>query len=484
MAMMMFSPLMLLLFLAGGENTLSGYLDQEAFWNAQGIEMEAEALRIVLSGQPQELDEKKVEALIGQLGDPVHAKRKAAMDALAEMGGPVRPFLEKAAKGEDPEVAARAKQILDAQPVVEADPALQRLMAIRGLVELGDKKSLDLLRKIAEEEEGPEARSAAMAVRTLSGDVSEARVLEPRDQLLARYPEVTFCLGQLRLRRFDSPLLPRLRRLNVVNDQVGNMLSAFGDVKVHRITGGLNQEVFEDDDLLVGMVYVELDYHSLSVAKWLMSTFQFQASQKGEMIFLHRNHFLVWPMSDEQLLLILHEGNEPDDRILTLVEGFREPRETLAVPKDLMEAVGEVPEEGVDLWVAGYLPEKAEIPLPEAKLFQRASAFMKMDEEAITMDAVALGTDAEVIAEHVAKRKAERDALVAQFGNRGGGAEAGVLNVIGKMNIEADGPKVQLQAKISMDLLLDLLSEFERFDVNMPRKRRMRHQRQIGFNSK
>ncbi len=58
----------------------------------------------------------RIERLIGQLGDDAFDRREAASKDLAAIGNRARSALERATKSSDPEVASRAKAILDALP--------------------------------------------------------------------------------------------------------------------------------------------------------------------------------------------------------------------------------------------------------------------------------------------------------------------------------------------------------------------------------
>ncbi|GEM_PF-4436290 len=479
---MMFSPFLLLLFLVGGENTLSGYLDAEAFWLEQGIEMNAASLRQVLDSEDGAVDDDKVAALISQLGGKTHEQRQGAMDALAGMGVFIRPQLEKAAKMEDPEISTRAKTLLEGLTNAADEEGLTRLMAIQGLADLEDKDSLKLLRRIAKGDNPIEARAADRAVRHLTGQAPSVRELEPRGQLVSRFPDVTFCLGQLHLLKRESELIPRVQKLSTVNTFVKEMLMAVGDMEVHRVTGAMNQEVFQDDDLLVGLLFLEMDYESLSFAKWLMQKYNFQASKRKDMIYLHRNHMVVWPLSNEHLVFAVHGENHPGDQVLDVVEGFRAPDESRAHAESLTNAIKRVPEKA-DLWAALYFPEQAELPreIEDALIYGSLSVYGTVKKDSVSLTLQGVGTDAEQVKEQVLKRKAERDELVAELQNNPMGGTppmSTLLKTAKEMTVDVDKETVTLNASLPLSLLGEILNELERFDQRMNQRQQRMMQRQ------
>ena len=64
-------------------------------------------------GEPTPEEKTRIETLIRQLGDDEGAVRREATRALAEIGAPALPALQRASKSEDPEVRMRAKQLVD-----------------------------------------------------------------------------------------------------------------------------------------------------------------------------------------------------------------------------------------------------------------------------------------------------------------------------------------------------------------------------------
>src|SRR5688572_26516041 len=77
---------------------------------------------VALGQEPKEstADEKKLDAkieeLIERLGSVSFSEREKATEALIAIGSPARGALQRAAESDDPEIAARAAELLDRFP--------------------------------------------------------------------------------------------------------------------------------------------------------------------------------------------------------------------------------------------------------------------------------------------------------------------------------------------------------------------------------
>lgn len=471
----MFGPLLFVMYLVGGENTLSGYVDPEYFWSQQGIEINAESFRAVLQGEEVGPDLEKVGLLIDQLGAEDHAKREEAMEALAGLGGGIRTSLEKALKNPDPEISTRAKKVLENLPELQKEEAgLVRLMAIQGLSDLLDEKSLPLLKKLAEGD-SLEAAMAGRAVQTITAKGKDAAQPEARDSVLGRFPEITMAMAQVQVPTEPTVFSKRLKEMPSFEPVYRRLFSAFGEITVHQITGGINRDVLKDDDLLVGMIYVEMEYHSLYFAKWLIEEFDFQAAKKDEIIYLHKRNMVLWPASDQQLVVLLHDGREPGENLIGLLPGFNKPAKEPVLNDGLQTAVKTVPKEAT-VWVAGFLPEKVDLPLPEAELLKWGSISAQMKKESIGFEAVLTGEGEEAVQVQTKNRLAEKEALLVELGEEFVGPEEHVtalFKLLKGLEVKTEGASVQVKGELPMSFFSGLLSEFERFE----RRRQMRRQR-------
>ncbi len=159
---------MLLMFLLSGNpsNELLDFVDTTAYWQAKGVTVSVDAMTKELGTSERGED---IDKLIKQLGDETFAKREAAQAALVGMGSKALEKVKAAVNSDDPEVAMRAKKILEQISGSGADVPVRRLMAIRTLGELKDKKALGALKQVEKSTRPFEAEYAARAMAMIEG---------------------------------------------------------------------------------------------------------------------------------------------------------------------------------------------------------------------------------------------------------------------------------------------------------------------------
>lgn len=477
---MMISMLFLLpFFLMEGGNSLSGYLDVPGYWEREGIPYEAAALRGILEHE-EGVDAERVEALIQQLGHEAHARRKEATEALAALGAPVRPFLEEGVRDPDPEIATRSKEILRTVPEDTAGRATRRLMAIRGLAALGDEESRALLESLTESDDEAEA-ALAREVLALENASSEAEGMESREVLLTRLPASTALVGQLTLSSTPTDTLREIRKEAFMQTQVIGLLEQVGDVRLDRATVALNREGLLDGEDFRALVFLEGRYDALRVARWLMATFEFEATKEGDMVFLVRDHFLVWPMSDERLVVVVHDrGEEPRNEALTLAREVARPAEAPRLAEALLKEVESVDAEA-PLWAALVVPgEKAFGGIEEAGVFDTARLRLDREEEVYPFEVVARGEDGEAVAGLVETRKGELIGLKGMVANEQDPAAEPARVLLNSLVLEAEGGTASLKGHIPLSAMRFFLDQAKRtmeIRRRMDMQRRQMHQR-------
>ena len=165
MSMMMFP----LLILGGGgqvSNELLDYLQTNTYWESRGITPTVELLAAQVDAKPKAED---ISDLIKQLGANEFAKREAASEAIATKGPGVIPQLKKATKSDDPEVVDRAERLIKHLSSGDVDPLIHKLMVIRTLGELKDKKALAVLQPLLESKEPFVPQYAGRAIALIEG---------------------------------------------------------------------------------------------------------------------------------------------------------------------------------------------------------------------------------------------------------------------------------------------------------------------------
>ena len=164
MAMPSFMMILVVL-LGGGGNDLLDYMPTEDYWKTKDVELTPEAMIDQLA--PAKVGD--VSALIKQLGADKSEDRDAASRKLLAMGPGVIPQLKPALKSEDLEVVSRAEKIIADLSGAGQAQAVRRLMAIRALGDLKDKKALPVLKHLAKGEALFEAEYAAAAIASVEG---------------------------------------------------------------------------------------------------------------------------------------------------------------------------------------------------------------------------------------------------------------------------------------------------------------------------
>lgn len=477
---MMFSFFFLFpVFLLEGGNSLSGILDLPGYWEREGVAYEAEALRDILEHE-EGVDVERVEALIRQLGHEAHAKRKAATEALAAMGSPARPMLEKGAKNPDPEVATRSKRILQSLPAEGSDRATRRWMAIRGLAALGDDSVRDLLQTLADADNAREAEAARRALKKLDGDApAGAPELEPRQAFLARLPASTSLVGQVTATADPSEQVREAIQEEWVQTPVIALLERIGDLRVDRVSVAMNQEGFLDEDDLRILVYLEGRYDALRVARWLLADFDFEPASEGEMVYLVRDNFLVWPMSDTRMLVVIHDrGGAAPDQALRVAKNFNQPNDAPRLKEGLLREIGQHDEKST-LWAALLIPPGNDAfgGVEEAGVFDSARARADRGEDAISFDVVAEGADPDAVSALIDKRKEQLAGVIAMFGNVNDPSAGVMRELLNSLKLEAKATTATLKGDVPKTLFSIALGQIKQM-MEMRKRMRQRMHRQ------
>ena len=163
MILMMLSAPMVMLTEGSGDPT--DHLDSKLFWKGRGIDMTAANL-LEAANPPASAD---ATAHLSRLGAPEFRERQAAEKALLALGPGILPQVRPLTRSEDPEVAERAVRIVRALAPRDSFSDVQRLMAIRGLGELGDAAALPALRPLAEATDPATRAYAARAIARIEG---------------------------------------------------------------------------------------------------------------------------------------------------------------------------------------------------------------------------------------------------------------------------------------------------------------------------
>lgn len=283
--------LMLLLF-SGCGNDLLDAIPSDGYWQMYNVPVTAATMMTELGVDPAAADQAaapngeadpraKIRALVAQLGAKQYSDREAAQEELIKLGREAQPELEEATKHEDPEIAVRARNILEEiMPKVQVrehwrqmmEPpegrqvkAVRRLMAIRTIGEKKYKQCLPLLRKLTESKVPFEADYARRAIARIEDRKLEHEPFDMklRERDLAAVPQEIAGVGQfIQLpgvgvaemtvnmnvgeRAYNSPRW-RMRSLLEMPVRVGNM-------RLEHATVFVSEEIGDDETSWFGAI--------------------------------------------------------------------------------------------------------------------------------------------------------------------------------------------------------------------------------------
>jgi len=171
-----------ILMLLGGDgpNELLDLFPTKAYWESESVEISPETMLAEIKEPPKEAD---ASALIKDLGAEKFQVREAAHKKILAMGPAVLPQITPLLKSADPEVVARAQQIVQSLSGGAERTAVRRLMAIRTLGELKYAKALPVLKGLTKSKELFVADYARRAVAAIEGGTYSPPSLSPQQRM-------------------------------------------------------------------------------------------------------------------------------------------------------------------------------------------------------------------------------------------------------------------------------------------------------------
>jgi len=204
--------LVLLMLLGGGVRNLASCISTADYWRAKGVSISVDGMIHELTP----LQAADVSRLIAGLEADDARDRDAATERIASLGPAMLPSLESAAKDGPPEVAARARFLIAKFHAAPKATAIRRLMAIRTLGQLKDRKALDMLQSLTESKEPFEADYAKAAIAAIDGK----ELLAPSASDADRAADVALLPARLDVVAQLAPLLDREFSFESLLDQV------------------------------------------------------------------------------------------------------------------------------------------------------------------------------------------------------------------------------------------------------------------------
>ena len=242
--------------LSSSGNDLLSYVPTDAYWASQQVPaVRANALIDMLNEpKPVTVD---IPALIKDLSANSAKVREAAREKLAQVGAAAVPLLKEAAKSEDPEVAAAAKDLVDKATPKGQEAAIRRLMAIRTLGEMKAKEALPTLKKLEESKAAFEADYARAALAAMEGKKYTWPLTDTKQMAadLALLPEEIGGVAQIRALEGEPIKLAEIVKLmaameNNANDAQAKVtdgaikcVTMVGNIRVTGVTIAVSQNI-------------------------------------------------------------------------------------------------------------------------------------------------------------------------------------------------------------------------------------------------
>jgi hypothetical protein len=333
--MMFMSPLILLTLFFGGESSLSGYINPEQYWQSRGVEYRVADLAAFLQS-PVPVDPSEIEKSIKGLGAETFADREAASSRLAEIGMPALPALQVASKNPDPEVSKRAKIILQTITAEKEEDAVDPGMVLMSLSCMKDPQAGKILQEIAN---GPAGELQRQAASFLSQPQREVPPLS--QDIFAGFPEDTCMLLQLQPHKYQSAVLNTVHHSAALQKMLISGFEMFGDIKVQRVSMGMNEGVFLGKDPRI-ILRVEMAYDPRRLALALEKIRYQQISTEPMRILRHKELSIFMP-DDRNLIVFLDYQNRPVAELADAQALLKSP-ENVKVSADLLHSLKELPE--------------------------------------------------------------------------------------------------------------------------------------------
>jgi hypothetical protein len=136
--------LFLLLMAGGGFSDALDLVPTDSYWQSRHVEVTEATIQKELAAPPAAGD---ISKLIDSLADDAPANREAAAQSIRAIGPGVIPQLQKAMQSDNPEIAARAKRLIQEIQTGGGAKQVRQLMAIRTA---GEKKMRAVLPRLIE----------------------------------------------------------------------------------------------------------------------------------------------------------------------------------------------------------------------------------------------------------------------------------------------------------------------------------------------
>jgi hypothetical protein len=260
--------------LFGAGNDLLDYIPAEAYWKLKAAQLTFASM----ADEVRLADPAAAVNLARAFESSTGADRDRLALALIDQGESARPELDRLARSADAELAARAKDCIEAINKAPKERGVRRLMAIRTLGGLGKNEAIPLLQPLLKSREPFVAAYAAEAIASLEGKPALLRPLPPalKDDIW-RLPADCRAVAQIAPKVFGPEMADRVLTVmklpqGVDRDEaiagltftLAQIADHFGDVRFDGITLGGSGDLNENAGYLIAILRGQYDHATVN----------------------------------------------------------------------------------------------------------------------------------------------------------------------------------------------------------------------------
>ena len=464
------SPFILLALLFGGEDSLSGYVNPEQYWESRGIAYDVDTLSGLL-GEPKVVDENVMQKYITQLAADVYGEREAASQALAEIGLPAKTQLMGAAQSRDPEVARRAQKLLRGikEEQREADP-VNEWMVLHSLSRMNNPEAEAVLKNLLD---GPDGELKQQTKTLLQKNRDDRIVLSPLGALVG-FPADTRLLLQMKPDRSNPEVLKAIHSSPAIQNVLVKFMNKMGDIKVHRITLGINDGVFVNVNGRVS-VRVEMDYDTDKIIALLeKGRFEKIDGKDGAFVYSQRN--ITIALGDDRHLVLFLDIKQGQTVDVAQMNSFLKGNNEMLISESLLELFEQMPETSVLSGVGEFSAEMME-KLEDFSEVRRARFTVEPGENPLAMALLISTTDTQTATAFGEYAKKENNKILELLGRENEDWVKPMMNTLETLEISQEENRIKVEGSITGKMLLGTVGMIEKMMSQMTEMRQRHEQR-------
>ncbi len=375
----MIPHLLWILLWSGGEPSLSGYIDFEAYFSAQEIPYTAAALGGIL--QESEIDPAVIDEQIQKLGAGEFKDREAASLALGEIGEPAREALQAATRSRDPEIAQRATELLKSLPKRDEEQIkINRALALFALGQIQDPASRPLLEEFAAMPPSLEQRMANQALAAWDRKPAAQPPLLDDSRIWNAFPGDAAAVARYTPRPKEIEVKAFMRNSDRSQEQLIGLLLNLGELRFRRASVAVSADslIKEVPDRAWVAAVLEGEFEPQQLGDWLTAN-GFAEKEAGGQKQYERAPYLIIPVNPNLLLTMMLRG-EDLPQTETILAGLRGEESTNSLNAPLREQLPPAETEP-PAWVRFVAPADFESERPWLKGVTRAELNAEKDGE-------------------------------------------------------------------------------------------------------